>query len=230
MGAKAHAIGVLPPGDMPVAHAVTFHFSVNSCLALRKCATRTTQACWSSPERKTGRPGQSKTPSSTASFCAISKRPRLSGQGQRKTPFCRDGRGSGTGSRFGVVTPLGAPRNTFLTLATAASQFIQCCASRGRRDGRGHFSAATNRRLPSDAPVPLALAGISIDEVAHSLQAHPLSPWVDVACSDRSPEATAPIAMSDRHAVAVLAETKRRKHSRPRGFVCYRFRQRCSNG
>jgi len=49
-----------------------------------------------------------------------------------------------------VVTALGAPRNTFLTLATAALQFFQCSASRPTRSGirRPHRSSAL-QELPS---------------------------------------------------------------------------------
>src|SRR4029077_8564758 len=83
-------------------------------------------------------------------------------------------------------------------------------------------STTSERRLTGGFPLDhekllgyadaLALAGISVNDAPVG-EAHPLSPWVEDGARmilDRSHEATAILAMSDRHAVAVLAEAKRR--------------------
>lgn len=87
--------------------------------------------------------------------------------------------------------------------------------------------ARSERRLTGGFPLDdekllgyadaFALAGISIHE-ASIIEAHPLSPWVDAGARmllDRAPEATAILAMSDRHAMAVLSEAKRRQINIP---------------
>ena len=95
--------------------------------------------------------------------------------------------------------------------------------------------AISERRLAGGFPLDdekllgyadaLALAGISIDE-APIVEAHPLSPWVDAGARmllDGAPEATAILAMSDRHALAVLAEAKRREINVPKDLSVIGF-------
>ena len=82
MGAKAHAIGVLPPGDMPVAHAVGSPFFREFMLGVAEVCDENDASLLVISGAENRRPGQSQTPSSTASFWAISKMPHLSQQGR----------------------------------------------------------------------------------------------------------------------------------------------------
>ena len=86
MGAKAHANR--RPARPAISRSRTrsgAHTSGSSCAASLKCATNTTRACLSYPERRRGRPGRSETlwwmPSSTLGHveevALVSARPRM---------------------------------------------------------------------------------------------------------------------------------------------------------
>jgi hypothetical protein len=123
------------------------------------------------------------------------------------------------------ITPsLSAKRPTI----ASSSEFAFISATSSRRLtaiswATGGFSLDHEKLLGyTDA---LALAGVSVRD-APIVEAHPLSPWVNAGARmllDRSPEATAVLAMSDRHAVAVWVEAKRRQINVPKDLSVIGF-------
>jgi DNA-binding LacI/PurR family transcriptional regulator len=229
MGAKAHAIGVLPPGDMPVAHAVGSPFFREFMLGVAEVCDENDASLLvisGAENRKTW----AITNALVDGFIlGHLEEAALVAARQRKTPFVVmdveagpevnsvrvDGRG---GARRAAehLLDLGHRRFAIFSVLRKPAGAIWNPPTTSERRLTGGFPLDHEKLLGyADA---LALAGISVND-APVVEAHPLSPWVDDGARmllDRSPETTAILAMSDRHAVAVLAEAKRRSINIPK--------------
>ena len=222
MGGKAHAIGLLPPGDMPVAHAIGSPY-------LREIAFGIAEIC-----------------DQNGANLLI-----LSGSLEHKAWAIHnalvDGFILGHADEVAMVSarPLRVPMVVMDMDAGPAAGSVRIDGRGGARMAAEHMLALGHRRFailsvlrrPVDAvwhaPGPnrrlqaanpldqeklegyaeaLAGAGLSIDNMP-IVEAHPPLPWAEAgACMllDRAPEATAILAMSDRHAITVLVEAARR--------------------
>jgi DNA-binding LacI/PurR family transcriptional regulator len=228
MGAKAHAIGVLPPGDMPVAHAVGSPFFREFMLGVAEVCDENDASLLvisGSENRKTW----AITNALVDGFIlGHLEEAALVAARQRKTPFVvMDVEAGAEVNSVSVDGRDGARRAAEHLLDLGHRRFAIFSVLRKPADAIWNPQATSEQRLAGGFPLDdekllgyadaLALAGISIHETP-IVEAHPLSPWVDAGARmllDRAPEATAILAMSDRHAVAVLAEAKRRQINVP---------------
>jgi DNA-binding LacI/PurR family transcriptional regulator len=229
MGAKAHAIGVLPPGDMPVAHAVGSPFFREFMLGVAEVCDENDASLLvisGAENRKTW----AITNALVDGFIlGHLEEVALVAARQRKTPFVVmdveagpevnsvriDGR-DGARRAAEHLLDLGHRRFAIFSVLRKPADAIWNPPAKSEWRLRGGFPLDDEKLLGYAAA--LASAGISIND-APVVEAHPLSPWVDAGARmllDRAPEATAILAMSDRHAVAVLAEAKGREINVPK--------------
>jgi DNA-binding LacI/PurR family transcriptional regulator len=223
MGAKAHAIGVLPPGDMPVAHAVSSPFFREFMLGVAEVCDENDASLLVISGAENRKTWAIKNALVDGFILGHLEEAALVRARQRKTPFVVMDVGAGPEvNSVRVDGRDGARRAAEHLLDLGHRRFAIFSVLRKPADAIWNPLAKSERRLTGGFPLDdekllgyadaLALAGISVDE-APIVEAHPLSPWVDAGARmllDRAPEATAMLAMSDRHAVAVLAEAKRR--------------------
>jgi DNA-binding LacI/PurR family transcriptional regulator len=221
MGGLANAIGVIPPGDMPVSFAVASPY-LNALLrgVAEVCDQR------------------------GASLMVIS------GAEEQKSRAIRDALVDGfiLGHANDVALVSARRRKVpfvLMDMATAKVDAVRIDGRGGARLAAEHLLALGHRRFaivavgrrpadpvwhpPSDHPRRLAdgfplddeklagyadalsTAGIAIDSVP-IVEAYPPSPWAEAGARlllERAPDATAVLAMSDKNAIAVLGEAAR---------------------
>jgi DNA-binding LacI/PurR family transcriptional regulator len=227
MGAKAHAIGVLPPGDMPVALAVGSPFFREFMLGVAEVCDQNDASLLVISGAENRKNWAIKNALVDGFILGHLEEAALVAARQRKTPFVVMDVDAGPEVNSVRVDGRGAARRAAEHLLDLGHRRF-AIYSVLRKPADAIWNPATSeRRLTGGFPLDhekllgygdaLALAGISVNE-APVVEAYPLSPWVDDGARmllDRSPEATAILAMSDRHAVALLAEAKRREINIP---------------
>jgi DNA-binding LacI/PurR family transcriptional regulator len=236
MGAKAHAIGVLPPGDMPVAHAVGSPFFREFMLGVAEVCDENDASMLvisGAENRKTW----AITNALVDGFIlGHLEETALVAARQRKTPFVlMDVEAGPEVNSVRVDGRGGARRAAQHLLDLGHRRFAIFSVLRKPVDAIWNPPAMSERRLTGGFPLDdeklhgyidaLALAGISIHETP-IVESHPPSPWIEAGARmllDRAPEATAILAMSDRHAIAVLAEAKRRNIRVPKDLSVVGF-------
>ena len=228
MGAKAHAIGVLPPGDVPVAHAVGSPFFREFMLGVAEVCDENDASLLVISGAENRKTWAIKNALVDGFILGHLEEAALVAARQRKTPFVvMDVDAGPEVNSVRVNGRDGARRAAEHLLDLGHRRFAIFSVLRKPADAIWSPPDTSERRLAGGFPLDdekllgyadaLALAGISIDD-APVVEAHLLSPWVDAGAGmllDRAPEATAILAMSDRHAVAVLAEAKRREINVP---------------
>jgi hypothetical protein len=136
MGAKAHAIGVLPPGDMPVAHAVLSPFLRAFMLGVAEICDENDASLLVISGAENRKTWAIKNALVDGFILGHLEEAGLVAARQRKTPFVvMDVDAGPEVNSVRVDGRGGARRNTFSISATAALQFFQCCASRLTRSG-----------------------------------------------------------------------------------------------
>ena len=229
MGAKAHAIGVLPPGDMPVAHAVVSPFFRAFMLGVAEVCDENDASLLVISGAENRKTWAIKNALVDGFILGQLEEAALVAARQRKTPFVvMDVDAGPEVNSVRVDGRDGARRAAEHLLDLGHRRFAIFSVLRKPVDAIWNPPVTSEQRLTGGFPLDdekllgyddaLALAGISVRD-APIVEAHPLSPWVDAGARmllDRAPEATAILAMSDRHAVAVLAEAKRREINIPK--------------
>jgi DNA-binding LacI/PurR family transcriptional regulator len=236
MGAKAHAIGVLPPGDMPVAHAVVSPFLRAFMLGVAEVCDENDASLLVISGAENRKTWAIKNALVDGFILGHLEEAALVAARQRKTPFVvMDVDAGPEVNSVRVDGREGARRAAEHLLDLGHRRFAIFSVLRKPVGAVWNPPATAEQRLTGGFPLDdekllgyadaLAVAGISVNDVP-IVEAHPLSPWVDAGARmllDRSPEATAILAMSDRHAVAVLAEAKRREINIPKDLSVVGF-------
>jgi DNA-binding LacI/PurR family transcriptional regulator len=224
MGAKAHAIGVLPPGDMPVSHAIGSPYFRDFMRGIAEVCDEYDSSLLvisGAQDRKTWAIRNALV---DGFILGHVEEAALVSARQRKVPFVAIDMGAGPQSHSVRVDGRdGARQAAEHLLSLGHRRFAIASVLRKPAEAVWHSPAKSERRLAAGFPIDaekllgyadaLASAGLSIDDLP-IVEFHLVSPGVEAGARtllDRCPEATAILAMSDRQAIAILAEAKARK-------------------
>ena len=228
MGAKAHAIGVLPPGDMPVSHAVGspyFRDFVRGIAEVCDQFDASLLVVSGARERKSWAIKNALVDGFILGH--VEEAPLVSAR-QRKAPFVViDMDGGPQIPSVRVDGRNGARLAAEHLLALGHRRFAIASVLRRPAEAVWHSPGKSEQRLAGGFPLDaekllgyadaLTSAGLPIANVP-ILEFHLVSPFVEQGARtllDRCPDATAILAMSDRQAIAILAEAKRRNINVP---------------
>jgi DNA-binding LacI/PurR family transcriptional regulator len=223
MGAKAHAIGVLPPGDVPVSHAIGSPYFRQFMRGIAEiCDQHDASMLVVSGARET-KTWAIRNALVDGFILGHVEEVALVSARQRMAPFVvidMDG-----GPQFHSVRVDGrdgARQAAEHLLGLGHRRFAIASVLRRPAEAIWHWPEHSGRPLAGGFPIDaekllgyadaLRAAGISIADVP-IVEFHPVSPSVEAgarALLDRCLDATAILAMSDRQATTILAEAKRR--------------------
>lgn len=224
MGGKANAIGVLPPGDMPVAHAIGSPFFNAFMLGVSEVCDENRSSLLVLSGARDRKAWAIRNALVDGFILGHSDDVGLIAMRARKVPLVVMDMDAGpdvnsvriearSGARSAVehLLDLGHRRFAIMSILRAPSGPIW------------NPSRKSNRRLVAGFPLDnekllgfgdaLEAAGISIDDVP-IVESFPPSPWAEAGAQmmlDKAPNATAILAMADKHALAVLAAARRRE-------------------
>jgi DNA-binding LacI/PurR family transcriptional regulator len=236
MGAKAHAIGVLPPGDIPVSHAVGSPYFREFMRGIAEVCDQNDASLLVVSGAKERKKWAIRNALVDGFILGHVEEIELVFARQRKAPFVvidMDG-----GPEFHSVRVDGrdgARRAAEHLISLGHRRFAIASVLRKPTEAVWHAPAKCERRLVSGFPIDaekllgyadaLASAGMSIADVP-IVEFHLVSPNVEEGARtllDRCPDSTAILAMSDRQAIAILAEAKRRRVDVPRDLSVIGF-------
>ena len=235
MGAKAHAIGVVPPGDMPVSHAVGSPYFREFMRGIAEVCDQHDASLLvisGAQERKTWAIRNALV---DGFILGHVEEAELVFARQRKAPFVViDMDGGPQSHSVRVEGREGARQAAEHLISLGHRRFAIASVLRRPAEAIWHSPARSQRRLVGGFPLDdekllgyadaLAAAGMSIADAP--IIEFPVSPGVEEGARtllDRCPDATAILAMSDRQAIAILAEAKRRNIDVPKDLSVIGF-------
>jgi DNA-binding LacI/PurR family transcriptional regulator len=222
MGGKAHAIGLLPPGDVPVTHAIGSPY-------LRAIALGIAEICDENGANLLILSGSLQSKAWAIHNALVDgfvlgqpdEIPMVRARPSNVPMVMLDMDAGGDIGSVRIDARGGARQAAEHLLALGHRRFAIASVLRRSVDpvwhppGRGRVMRAANpidlEKLEGYAEA-LAAAGLSIDDMP-IVEAHPPLAWAESGARmllDRAAGATAVLAMSDRHAMTVLAEAARR--------------------
>ena len=236
MGAKAHAVGVLPPGDLPVSHAIGSPYFRDFMRGIAEVCDQydaSVLVVSGAKERKTW---ASRNALVDAFILGHVEEVELVSARPRRAPFVLIDMEAGPQVHtVSVDGRNGARQAAEHLLSLGHRRFAIASVLRRPADPIWHPPGESDRRLAGAFPLDieklrgyadaLASAGVSIAD-APIVEFSLVSPYVEAGAHtllDRCPEATAVLAMSDRQAVAILAEARRRRIDVPRDLSVVGF-------
>ena len=236
MGAKAHAIGVLPPGDIPVSHAIGSPYFRDFMRGIAEVCDQYDASLLvisGAQDRKTWAIRNALV---DGFILGHVEEVALVSARSRKAPFVVIDMGAGPQSNsVRVDCRDGARQAAEHLLNLGHRRFAIASVLRKPTEAVWHSPAKCERRLVAGFPIDaekllgyadaLVAAGLSIADLP-IVEFHLVSPNVEAGARtllDRCPDATAILAMSDRQAIAILAEAKRRNIDVPKDLSVIGF-------
>jgi DNA-binding LacI/PurR family transcriptional regulator len=218
MGSKANAIGVLPPGDMPVAHAIRSPFFRDFILGIAEVCDEHSASLLivsGAEDKKTWA-----IRNALVDGFILGHVDEVGLVRHRKVPFVVMDMDAGPEvSSVRIHGRTGARRAAEHLIGLGHRRFAILAVLRKQADPVWRPPAESDRQLSAGFPLDhekllgysdaLAAVGISINDVPMVES----SPWAETGASmllNGAPEATAILAMSDRQALAILEEARGR--------------------
>ena len=236
MGGKAHAIGVLPAGEISVAHAINSPFFRDFMLGVSEICDENRANLLIVSGTKDRKDWAIRNALVDGFILGHTGEVELVSQRHQKVPFVVMDVDAGPDvSSVRIDGRTGARRAAEHLLALGHRRFAILAMLRRPVSPIWHPASDLSRRLVGSFPLDhekllgygdaFEAAGISLDNVP-IVESHPPTGWVEAGASmlfERAPKATAILAMSDRHAVAVLVEARRRGIRVPRDLSVVGF-------
>ena len=236
MGAKAHAIGVLPPGDIPVSHAVGSPYFREFMRGIAEVCDQNDASLLVISGAKERKTWAIRNALVDGFILGHAEEVALVSARSRKAPFVVIDVDAGPQVHSVRVDGRdGARQAAEHLLVLGHRRFAIASVLRKPTQAVWHSPSKSERRLVAGFPIDaekllgyadaLASAGMSIADVP-IVEFHLVSPNVEEGARtllDSCPEATAILAMSDRQAGAILAEAKRRNIDVPKDLSVVGF-------
>ena len=236
MGGKANAIGLLPPGEMSVTHAVGSPYFRDIMIGIAELCDQHNASLLVVSGAEGRKDWAIRNALVDGFILGHTEEIAMVAARRRKTPFVVMDMDAGPDvSSVRIDGRRGARLAAEHLLKLGHRRFIIASVLRKPADPIWHPPGDPGRQLAGGYQLDheklagyaeaLAAAGISIDDVP-IIESHPPSPWAETSARmtlDRASEATAILAMSDKQAIAILEEARRRGINIPRDLSVIGF-------